>query len=84
MQSFSNSEFMKWAKVKNLTFLSQLSWPEAHKLVPANEMTTIIPTITTSHANLYTNKKEIFLAVFVVPDKQIPMIYVFKQLTSLK
>jgi hypothetical protein len=87
MQSFSNSEFMKWANDKKLIFVSQICWPDATKLLPPDEVAVKIPANTTSHVNLYTNaKKEIFLSVCIVPDDRTtdPLILVFKQLPSLK
>jgi hypothetical protein len=87
MQSFNNAEFMQWAKEKKLSFLSQTNWPGAANLLPPDEVAVKIPANTTSHANLYTNaKKELFLAVCIVPDNKTtdPLILAFKQLTSLK
>lgn len=87
MQSFNNKEFMQWAKDKKLSFLSQTTWPGAANLLPPDEVAVKIPANTTSHANLYTNaKKELFLAVCIVPDDKTtdPLILVFKQLTALK
>ncbi|MCK9557578.1 MAG: hypothetical protein M0R50_06005 [Candidatus Cloacimonetes bacterium] len=87
MQSFEQKEFLQWAKDKKLSFVSQTSWPNASNLIPPDEVATKIPANTTSHANLYMNsKKELFLAVNVVPDANTtdPLVLVFKQLTSLK
>jgi hypothetical protein len=87
MQSFTNTEFMKWARDKKLSFVTQINWPDATKLIPPDEVAVKIPANTTSHANLYTNtKKEIFLVVSIVPDDRTtdPLILVFRQLTALK
>jgi hypothetical protein len=94
MRTFSNTEFMQWAKEKKLSFVSQSNWPDAFKLIPPEEVATLLPTNTTSHANLYVNaKKELFLAVCVVPSgttvntidkRDNSVILVFKQLTNLK
>jgi hypothetical protein len=79
---------MAWAKEKKLVFVSpQISWSEATKLLPPDEVAVKIPANTTSHVNIYTNtKKEIFLAVCIVPDDRTtdPLILVFKQLINLK
>jgi len=87
MQSFTNAEFMQWANDKKLSFLVQINWPDARRLIPPDEVAVRIPAKTTSHANLYTNtKKEIFLVVSIVPDDRTtdPLILVFKQLIALK
>jgi hypothetical protein len=78
---------MKWANEKKLSFVAQINWPDATKLIPPDEVAVKIPANTTSHATLYTNsKKEIFLVVCIVPDDRTtdPLILVFKQLTALK
>ena len=87
MQSFSNKDFMQWARDKKLSFVSQTCWPSAANLLPPDEVAVKIPANTTSHVNLYTNtKQELFLAVCIVPDDKTtdPLILVFKQLVALK
>lgn len=87
MQSFNNKEFLQWANDKKLSFLSQTSWAGAENLLPPDDVAVTIPANVTSHANLYTNaKKELFLAIYIVPDHQPlnSLILVFKQLSVLK
>jgi hypothetical protein len=85
---------MQWAKEKKLSFVSQANWPDASKLIPPEEVATLLPSNITSHANVYTNaKKELFLAVYIIPSgttantidkRDHSVILVFKQLTNLK
>lgn len=83
MQSFSNAEFMQWAKDKKLSFISQHSWPSAADILPPDEA--VLNKATASHVNLYENaKKEIFLAIFVVPENSDPLVLMFKHLVVLK
>jgi hypothetical protein len=93
MQSFDNKEFMQWAKDKKLSFISQVSWPNAISLLPADEVATKVATSaeatsnTMSNANLYINpKKELFLTINITSDGNASnsLILVFKQLTVLK
>jgi hypothetical protein len=83
MQSFSNAEFMQWAKDKKLSFISQNSWSSAAGILPPDEA--VLNKAVASHVNLYENvKKEIFLAIFIVPEGSDPLVLVFKHLAVLK
>jgi hypothetical protein len=87
MESFTTAEFTQWAKNKKLTFLTQVAWPDATKLLPEDEVATKLSADTLGHVNLFTSpKKELFLTVCLIPaSNQVnAMILVFKQLTSLK
>lgn len=87
MLSFTNTEFLTWAKAKGLTFVVQAHWPDAYKLLPADEVATKLSDDRLCYGNLYTNaKKELFLAIYLAPstNQADAIVLVFKQLTALK
>ena len=85
MITFTSQEFLQWAKKKELSFVAQINWPDATKILPPDEVTTKLAAGATGHANLYTNaKKELFLTICLVSSSNQDTVVVFKQITSLK